>query len=126
MPLTECKFWSCVNISSCILVRQRDNPAAWLHIIDCSLAALSQRLKMSWLKARECGAVGKLRLVTLLNALFSFASSGDQELTAELSESFLSDCMSYHLDDLGVLTNWGRGRCFNKLGYRKGQPSSSC
>ena len=39
--------------------------------------------------------VGKLRLATLI-ALLSFAGSGDQERTAELSES-LSACMSYHL-----------------------------
>ena len=32
---------------------------------------------MSWLRAQEGGAVGKLHLATLLNALFSFAGSGD-------------------------------------------------
>ena len=55
LPLSECRFLSCVNIASCTPVKQCDNPAAWLHITACSLAALSQRLKMSWLKARECG-----------------------------------------------------------------------
>ena len=61
---------------------------------------------MSWLRAREGGAVGRLRLATLLNALLSFAGSRDQEHTVDLPECFLSTCMSYHLDDLGVLTNW--------------------
>ena len=70
-------FLSCVDIASCTLVRHLDNPAAWLHITDCSLAALSQHLKMSWLRALKGGAVGKLRLATLLKALFSFAGSGD-------------------------------------------------
>ena len=72
---------------------------------DYSLAALSQRLKMSWLRAWEGGA-GRLRLATLLNALFSFASSADQEHTVDLPYSFFLACMSYHLDDLGNLTNW--------------------
>ena len=38
----------------------------------------------------------------LLNALFSFADSGDQEHIVDLSESFLSVCISYHLEGLGV------------------------
>ena len=99
-------FLSCVDIAFCSLVRHLDNPAAWLHITVCSLAALSQRLKMSRLRAREGGAAGKLHLATLLNALFSFFGSGNQKHTVDLSESFLSACMSYHLDDLGGLTNW--------------------
>ena len=61
---------------------------------------------MSWLRAQEGVAAGKLRLATLLNALFNFVSSGDQEHTVDLSEFFWSACMLYHLDDLGGLTNW--------------------
>ena len=98
LPLSECKFLSCVDITSYTLVRHLDNPAAWLHIT------------VLWLRAREGGAEGgavdRLRLDTLLNALFSFAGSGDQEHTVDLPESFLSTCRSYHLDDLGGLTNW--------------------
>ena len=63
---------------------------------------------MSWLRAREGGAVGRLRLATLLNALLSFAGSRDHDHTVDLLEFFLSTCMSYHLDKLGVLTNWSR------------------
>ena len=59
-------------------------------MIDCSLAALSQRLKMSWLRAQVGGAVGKLRLATLLNTLFSFAGSGDQVDTVDLSVFLVS------------------------------------
>ena len=61
---------------------------------------------MSRLKVREGGAAGKLRLAILLNALFSFAGSGDQEHTVVKSESFLLVRMSYHLEDLGGSTNW--------------------
>ena len=50
--------------------------------------------------------MGRLCLATLLNELFSFAGSGDQEHTVDLPESFLSAYMLYHLDDLGGLTNW--------------------
>ena len=60
--LSRCRFLSCVDMASCTLVRHLDNPAAWLHIIVCSLAALSQLLKMSWLRGREGGAAGKLHL----------------------------------------------------------------
>ena len=108
LPLSTCKLLKCVDIESCTLVKHLESPAAWLHMIDCSLAALSQRLKMSWLRAREGGAVGRFRLATLLKVLLSFASSGDQEHTVDLSHSFLSTCMSYHLNYLGVLTNWSR------------------
>ena len=83
--LSKCKFLSCVDIASCTLLRHLDNPAAWLHITVCSLAALSHYLKMSWLRAREGGTAGKLHLATLLNAVFSFAGSGDQENTVEIS-----------------------------------------
>ena len=85
LPLSKCKFLSCVDIASCTLLRHLDNPAAWLHITVCFLAALSHHLKMSWLRAREGGAAGKLRLATLLNTVFSFAGSGDQENTVEIS-----------------------------------------
>ena len=104
--MTGCRFLSWVDIASWTLVKHLDIPAAWLHITVCSLAALSQQLKISWLKVWEDGAAGKLRWATLLNALFNFAGSGDQEHTVEISESFLSVCMSYHLDDLDGLTNW--------------------
>ena len=63
---------------------------------------------MSWLRAREGEALGRLCLATLVNALLSFAGSRDQEHTVDVPQSFLSKCMSYHLDDLGVLTNWSR------------------
>ena len=62
-------------MASWTLVKQRDRPAAWLHMIVCSREALSQRLNISWLKVLEGGATGKLHLATLLNALFSFAGS---------------------------------------------------
>ena len=70
--LSKCKFLSCVDIASSTLVRHLDNPAAWLYITVCSLAALSQHLKISWLRAREGGAADKLHLATLMNALFIF------------------------------------------------------
>ena len=60
------------------------------------------------LVVREGGAVGRFRLATLLKVLLSFAGSGDQEHTVDLSHSFLSTSMSNHLNDLGVLTNWSR------------------
>ena len=74
------------------LGKHLDSPAAWLHITDCSLAERSQCLTVSWVIVREAAAEGKLCLATLLNALFSFASSGDQEHTVDLSES-LSVCI---------------------------------
>ena len=52
----------------------------------CSLAALSQHLKMSLLRGRE----GGLRLATLLNALFSFAGTGDQKHTVDTSVFLIS------------------------------------
>ena len=61
---------------------------------------------MSWLKAREGGTAGKLCLATLLKALFNLAGYRDQEHTVDLSKSFLSVSMLYHLDDLGGLMNW--------------------
>ena len=61
---------------------------------------------MSWLKVREAGAEGKLRLATLLNILFNFAGFGDQSHTVVEAESFLSVCIAYHFDDLGVFINW--------------------
>ena len=45
---------------------------------------------MSWLKVREAGAEGKLRLASLLNVLFGLAGSGDQSHTVVEAESFLS------------------------------------
>ena len=56
---------------------------------------------MDW----EAGAEGKLCLATLLKVLLSLAGSSDQEHT-DLPESFLSVCISYHLEVLGVFTNW--------------------
>ena len=72
----------------------------------CSLADLSQCLKVSWLMNREAGAEGKLSLATLLKALLSFAGSGGQYNTFEVDVSFLSACMSYHGEVLEVFTNW--------------------
>ena len=69
----------------------------------CSLAALSQRLSMSWLNAWEGVAVGRLRLATQLKALLSLAGSGDQEDTVTLSQSLFSACIPHHLDDWGGL-----------------------
>ena len=53
----------------------------------CSRAALSQCLSMSWLKAQEGGAVGRLRLATQLKEWLSLAGSGDQVRTVLLSQS---------------------------------------
>ena len=100
--------FNCVTIESCTFIKHFVRPAAWLHITDCSWNALSQRLKVSWLKVQEAGAEGKLRLATLVNILFNFASSGDQSHTVDEAESFLLLCMSYHFDDQGVFTNWSR------------------
>ena len=55
---------------------------------------------------RKAGAEGKLCLATLLKEMLSLAWSGDQQHTVDLPESFLSVCMSYHLEVLGVFTNW--------------------
>ena len=99
-----------VTMESCTLVRHLERPAAWLHITDCSLNDLSHLLRVSWLKVLEAGAEGKLRLATLENILLSFAGSGDQSPTAWLDASFLTACMSYHLEVRGVLTNWSRSR----------------
>ena len=71
----------------------------------CSLAALSQCLSMSWLSAREGGAVGRVRLPTRLKAWLSLAGSGDQEDIVTLSQSLFSACIPYHLDDRGGLMN---------------------
>ena len=60
-------------------------PAAWLHITDCSLKEYSQCLKVSWLIAWEAGAEGKQCLATMLNVMFNFADSRDQEHTVDLS-----------------------------------------
>ena len=80
-------------------------PAAWLHMTVSSRAALSQHLSMSWVRAREGGAVGRLRLATRLKALLSLAGSGDQEETVTMSQSLFSACIPYHLDDQGGLMN---------------------
>ena len=105
MPLFTSKLFSCVDIASCTLVKHLGSPAAWLQITDCSLAALSQRLNMSWLRAREDGAVGRLCLATLLNALLSFAGSGDHEH---------SRCTRVLLVNMHVVLS-RRPWCFNKL-----------
>ena len=72
----------------------------------CSLAALSQCCKVSWLMHSEAGAEGKLCLATLLKKLLSLAGSGDPYNTLEVVVSFLSVCISYHREVLGIFTNW--------------------
>ena len=52
------------------------------------------------------GAEGKLCLATLLKLQLSLAGSSDQEHTFDLTESFLSVCISFHLELLGIFTNW--------------------
>ena len=94
-------------MESCTFIKHLDRPAAWLHITDCSRNALSH-LNVSWLKVREAGAEGKLRMATLVKVLLSLGDSGDQSHTIEEAESFLSVCIAYHFDDLGVFTNWSR------------------
>ena len=59
---------------------------------------------MSWLKVREAGGEGKLRLATLVKVLLSLAGSGDQSHTVAEAESFFSVCIAYHFDYLGVFT----------------------
>ena len=93
-------------MASWTLVNHLDSPAAWLHMTVCSLAALSQRLSMSWLRAQEGGAVGRLCLATRLKVLFNLTGSEDQEHTVVLLQSFLSVCIPYHLDNRGGLMNW--------------------
>ena len=77
-PLSTRRVFTCVTIESCTLVRHLESLAAWFHITDCSLADLSQRLRVSWLMVQEAGAEGKLCLATLVKALFNLAGSGDQ------------------------------------------------
>ena len=72
-------------MASWTLVKHLDNPAAWLHMTVCSRAALSQRLSMSRLKAREGGAVGRLRLATLLNEWFRRPGAYSVTLTVLIS-----------------------------------------
>ena len=108
LSLSVRSVFKCVTIMSCTC--HHNSPAAWLHITDCSLKECSQYRKVFWLIVREAGAEGKLRLAILLNALFSLASSGGQEHAVYLSESFLSVCISYHLEGLGVFTNWSLSR----------------
>ena len=107
-PVSTLSDFNCVTMESCTFVKHLDRPAAWLHITDCSQNALSQLLKVSWLKLWEAGAEGKLRLATLVKVLLSLAGSGDQSHTVAEAESFLSVCIAYHFDDLGVFTNWSR------------------
>ena len=45
---------------------------------------------MSWLRAREGRAVGRLRLATQLKALFGLAGSGDQEHTGIVTVLLIS------------------------------------
>ena len=100
--------FKCVTMESCTFVKHLDRPVAWLHTTDCSQNALSHCLKVSWLKVREAGAEGKLRLATQVKVLFTLAGSGDQSQTVVEAESFLSVCIAYHFDDLGGFTNWSR------------------
>ena len=51
---------------------------------------------------QETGAEGKLCLATLLKVLLSLAGLVDQKQTVDLPESYLSVCISYHLEVLGV------------------------
>ena len=87
-PVSTLSDFNCVTMESCTFVKYLDRPAAWLHITDCSRNALSHLLNVSWLKVREAGAEGKLRLATLVKVLLSF------------------DDLSDHFDDLSVFTNW--------------------
>ena len=105
-PVSTLSDFNCVTMESCTFVKHLDRPAAWLHITDCSRNALSHVLNVSWLKVREAGAEGKLRLATLVKVLLSLAGSGDQSHTVPEAESFLFVCIAYHFDDLGVFTNW--------------------
>ena len=107
-PVSTLSDFNCVTMESCTFVKHLDKPAAWLHITDCSQNARSHFLNVSWLKVREAGAEGKLRLATLVKVLLSSASSGDQGHTVAETESFLSVCIAYHFDYLGVFTNWYR------------------
>ena len=94
LPVSTRSDFNCVTIESCILVKHLD--------------VLSHLLEVSWLKVREAGAEGKLRVATLVKVLFSLASSGDQSHTVVEAESFLPLCIAYHFDDLGDFTNWSR------------------
>ena len=76
-PVSTLSDFNCVTMESYTLVKHLDRPAAWLHITDCSRNTLSQLLNMSWLKVREAGAEGKLRLATLVKVLLSVAGSRD-------------------------------------------------
>ena len=107
-PVSTLSDFNCVTMESCTFVKHLDRPAAWLHITDCSWNACSHLRSVSWLKVREAGAEGKLRRATLVKVLLSWAGFGDQSHTVAEAESFLSVCIAYHFDDLGVFTNWSR------------------
>ena len=55
---------------------------------------------------REDGAEDSVFLAILLKLLLNLARSSDHENTLDPENSFFSEYMSYHLDDLGIFTNW--------------------
>ena len=87
-------------------VRHWLSPAAWLHIILWSQAGLSHLLNVSWWMGQDDGAEGSECLAILLKLLFNFAEAADLENTSSLEKSFFSEYMLYHLELLGVFTNW--------------------
>ena len=57
---------------------------------------------MGW----DDGAEDSECLAILLKLLFSFARSAHQKNIFDLEKSFFSEYMVYHLELLGVFTNW--------------------